>query len=394
MDAFYAAVEQLDDPSLRGKPILVGGRSGRGVVTTASYEARPFGVGSAMPMSEALRRCPKAIVVPPRFERYTEISKIIMSVFRDFSPVVEPLSLDEAFMDLTGAEGIFGGPRAMGNQIRAAVFKATTGLTVSVGVANSKFVAKVASDYRKPDGLTVVAPWRVREFLDPQPIRRLWGVGKKTEPRLKRLGLHSIRDVFDADPTWLSVELGSLGRHIYRLAHNDDPRPVRRGRRAKSVGAEYTLGKDVRGAEAIKPHLLHAADRIAPRLRKKGHLAGGVRVKLKTHRFELHTRQMVLDEPTDHADTLYQAALSLLPKFDLRPPMRLVGLAAYNILGEGDPIQGSLFDQPERVDDQELDRAIDTVREKFGKDLIKRAVDVDNTWRQRAPELDFEGEEQ
>jgi len=200
MDAFYAAVEQLDDPRLRGRPLLVGPPGARGVVLTASYEARPHGVGSAMPMVTARRLCPNAVVVPPRFERYQEVSAAIMRVFADFSPEVEPLSLDEAFLDMTGSEGLFGDPETMGRRLKAAVRDATGGLTVTVGLSAIKYVAKVASGYKKPDGLTVVPPESAKAWLAPMPVSRLWGAGQKTEPRLHALGLRTIGDVADADP--------------------------------------------------------------------------------------------------------------------------------------------------------------------------------------------------
>ena len=200
MDAFYAAVEELDDPSLRGKPLLIGPPGGRGVVLTASYAARPFGVGSAMPMAKARRLCPQAVVVPPRFSRYVEMSQRIMEAFATFTPLVEPLSLDEAFLDMSGAEGLFGSPEQMGRQVKRAVWEATGGLTVSAGAADSKFVAKVASDLQKPDGLTVVPSGRSREFLAPLPLKRLWGAGPKTVARLAALGLATVGDVATADP--------------------------------------------------------------------------------------------------------------------------------------------------------------------------------------------------
>jgi DNA polymerase-4 len=378
MDAFYAAIEQNDNPELRGKPVIVGGPSRRGIVTTASYEARPFGVGSAMPMARALRLCPDAIVVRPRLERYMEVSRQLMGALANFSPRVEPLSLDEAFVEMTGAEGLFGTPRQMGEAIRKAVFEATDGLTVSVGVANTKYLAKVASDQDKPDGLTVVPPDQVRAFLDPLPVRRLWGVGPVTEQKLLKIGLKLIGDVAEADPRWLRSCLGSLGVHIYRLAQNDDERVVTPGRRAKSVGAENTLEHDIRGAEAIKPYLLSAADRIGRRLRRKSFIARGVRVKLKTNRFVLNTRQMPLTRGTDNADVLYKAACDLLQRFDLKPPMRLVGLAAYDLCGPGEAEQGDLFDSPGEAASRRLDSTIDLLYERFGRTAIVRARDVDN----------------
>ena len=226
MDAFYAAVEQRDDPSLRGKPLVVGGNVKRGVVSTASYEARKFGLRSAMPMAEALRRCPNVIVVPPDFERYKEASLRINDVFHNYSPLVEPLSLDEAFIEMTGAEGLFGPPEEMARRIKRDVFRATNGLTISVGAATTKYVAKVASDFQKPDGLTVVPPNRVQAFLWPLPINRLWGIGGKSQKRIEKMGLRSIGDVARASKTVLIEELGSLGEHISLLANGEDDREV------------------------------------------------------------------------------------------------------------------------------------------------------------------------
>ena len=211
MDAFYAAIEQLDDPALRGRPILVGSPSDRGVVLTASYEARPYGVGSAMPMAQARRKCPNALIVPPRFDRYQQVSKMIMGAFADFSPHVEALSLDEAFLDMTGSEELFGAPELMGHRLKMAIREVTGGLTASVGLSSTKYVAKVASAFRKPDGLTVVPPEGAKAWLAPLPVSHLWGVGPKTQDRLQQLGLRTIGSVAEADAKFLSTKLGSAG---------------------------------------------------------------------------------------------------------------------------------------------------------------------------------------
>jgi DNA polymerase-4 len=381
MDAFYASVEQHDDPSLRGKPILIGSPGRRSVVSTASYEARPFGVGSAMPMAQARRLCPQAIIVPPRFERYAEVSAVVMGVFGRFSPLVEPLSLDEAFLDMTGAEGLFGPPAAMGEKLRAAVREAT-GLTVSVGVSTTKYVAKVASDAKKPDGLTVVPASEVLSFLHPQPVRRLWGVGPKGAEALERLGLHTIGDVARASLALLESELGSLGAHVKALSMGDDPREVIPDQEAKSIGHEETLEIDVVGPEQVKPLLLRAADRVAERLRANSMMAGGLRVKLKGASFRLLTRQKRLTEPTSSAKPLYETALTLLDEFPWDEPLRLVGLAAYELAHGLMPTQGDLFTQTETRKHAELDRALDTLRARFGDDAVKRASELDG------PELD------
>jgi DNA polymerase-4 len=385
MDAFYAAVEQLDRPELRGKPLLIGGTGPRSVVATASYEARPFGVGSAMPMGLALRKCPQAIVVPPRLARYAEVSDRIMSVFATFSPLVEALSLDEAFLDLTGAEGLFGPPEEMARRIKGAVREAT-GLTVSVGVAPNKYVAKVASDIRKPDGLCVVPPDGVRAFLDPLPVSRLWGVGKHGEERLQDMGLRTLADVAAADPAWLERRLGSMGPHVHALAQGIDPRPVVPDREAKSIGSEVTLDDDVVGRAAITPHLLREADRVGRRLRRAGLRAGGVRVKLKTTKFQLLTRQTALHPPTSSGDVLYREALRLLDAFDLGVPMRLVGLAAYDLADAAAPVQGELFGQEGRERQQRLDQAVDALRSRFGKAAVRRGSEIEDEGPERQPD--------
>lgn len=385
MDAFYASVEQHDDPSLIGRPLLIGSRSGRGVVLTASYEARPFRVGSAMPMAEALRRCPDAVVIPPRFERYTEASAQIMAVFEDFSPTVEPLSLDEAFIDMSGAAHIFGTPRDIGTRIKAAVREAT-GLTISVGMAATKYVAKVASGFDKPDGLTVVEEDNARAWLAPLPVARLWGAGPKTQARLNALGYETIADVAAADPERLRAELGHAGAHFYELAHARDPRPVERSRRGRSMGSERTLLEDITDPDEILAHLRRSADRIARRLRDKRYVASGVRVRLKTSRFESLTRQCTLRSPTDAADDLLRAASTLLPRFDHPGPFRLVGLAAFELTRASQPRQLDLLDADPRP--RKLEGVLDAVNEKFGAGAVRRARDVGTVIGDTSPNLD------
>lgn len=371
MDAFFAAVEQRDDPELRGKPVLVGGTGARGVVSTASYEARPFGCHSAMPMAEARRRCPQAVVLPPDFERYKEASDVIMGVFDEFSPYVEALSLDEAFLDMTGAEGLFGSPGTMAKRIKKAVCEATGGLTVSVGAAPTKFVAKVASDYRKPDGLTLVPPGTVETFLWPLEVSRLWGVGPRMYEQLDKVGLRLIGDVART-PLETMVELfGENGRRIHELSLGIDPREVVPLRDAKSIGAEYTLESDVKGAEAIGPHLHRAAARVARQLRREGLMASGVRVKLKTNGFKLMTRQAALSPPTDSERDLENAAAALLGQFDLAVPMRLVGIAGFNLVEAGRAVQGDLFGSETRTRVRKLDKTLDQLKDRFGEGSVR-----------------------
>lgn len=386
MDAFYAAVEQLDDPKLRGKPILVGGRSGRGVVLTASYEARPFGVHSAMPMARARRLCPQALIVPPRFDRYQQISETIMDVFENFSPHVEALSLDEAFLDMTGAEEFFGPPSEMGRRIKAAVRDATS-LAVSVGISGTKYVAKVASDHGKPDGLCVVPQERARAWLAPMPVSRLWGAGPKLQAKLIKAGYETIGDIAATDERVLIARLGAIGERLHALAHAHDPRTVARHRGAKSIGCDRTLEVDVSRRQDICLHLNRAADTLGRRLRRKGYVARGVRLKLKTSDFRLLTRQRTLPEPTDVAATLYRNVVPLVDQLLPEAPFRLVGLAAYD-LARITATQPDLFDTdaPRR----RLEAAIDALSARFGPDVVHRAADLAERHPLRlAPNLDF-----
>ena len=389
MDAFYASVEQLDDPALVGRELIVGPNSLRGVVLTASYEARKYGVKSAMPMAEAMRRCPGALVVPPRFDRYQEQSKAIMLAFADFSPSVEAISLDEAFIDMTGAEGIFGTPAQIARQIRDAVSDVTGGLTASVGVAATKYVAKVASDFNKPNGITVVSPDETVEWLSPLPVSRLWGAGPKTVPRFHKLGLLTIGDVRLADPTFLKQNFGNGAVHFQALANGEDPRRVATRRKARSMGSDRTLLHDVSSRAEIEQYLKRSADRVGRRLRDKGFRCGGVRVKLKTNKFKLHSRQSQLTEPSDCADHLYKVASDLLTQFEDDGPYRLVGLAAYDLKRADDPQQMDLF--ANNAKPEALEHVIDDCIKKFGKGVIGRAADLDSnrTIADTTPTLDF-----
>ncbi len=375
MDAFYAAVEQRDNPELRGKPIVVGGKSARGVVSTASYEARKFGLHSAMPMVEALRKCPHVIVVSPDFDRYKEASGQIMAVFGNYSPLVEALSLDEAFIDMSGAEGLFGTSLEMARGIKRDVLEATGGLTVSVGVATTKYVAKVASDFQKPDGLTIVRQGDELDFLRPLSVSCLWGVGPKSRTRVEELGFKTIGDVAGAEKKMLIKQLGSRGEHIWDLANAIDDREVIPDHDIKSVGNERTLEKDIRGRQQIRPILVRLAEKVARRLRKKKLKAGGVRVKLKTASFKLITRQASIQPPSNSTKELLVVADRLLSQFDLNVPMRLVGIAGFDLV-EGDaPVQQELFVNKKRERNQKLDRTLDNIMERFGNDAVKRGGD-------------------
>lgn len=372
MDAFYAAVEQLDEPSLRGRPVLVGPRSGRGVVLTASYEARPYGVGSAMPMARALRLCPGAVVVPPRFERYEAVSRRLMATLADFSPRVEALSLDEAFVDMTGSEHLFGPPGRMAERIRAAILEAT-GLPASVGVSATKYVAKVASAAAKPHGVEIVPPERAAAWLAPMPVSRLWGAGPVTAERLRAAGFERIGDIAAAEPARLETILGRAWPHFRDLALGRDPRPVAQRRSARSIGSDRTLGRDVRRREDIVRHLTDAAHRIGRRLRRKGCLAEGVRLRLKTTDFRLLTRQRRI-LPTDTAGDLLDGAVSMLDGLMPAAPFRLVGLAAFDLGSGAGASQLELFDGTARH--RRLEVVMDAVADRFGDGALRRGRDL------------------
>jgi len=387
MDAFYAAIEQLDDASLRGRPLLVGPPSARGVVLTASYEARPYGVGSAMPMAKARQMCPNAVIIPPRFDRYQEVSATIMRVFSDFSPDVEALSLDEAFLDMTGSEQLFGDPESIGRRLKAAIRDATGGLTASLGLSVTKYVAKVASAFQKPDGLTVVPPEEAKAWLAPLSVSWLWGAGPKTQARLHQLGLHTIGDVAHADPRFLSTKLGSTGVHFHTLAHAEDPRAVIGRRASKSIGSEHTLDEDVHNKADIRFHLRRSADTVARRLRKKNSAAFGVGIKLKTTEFQILTRQHRLSEPTDVAERLYAVGVALLDHVDHPGSFRLIGLVAYDLVDIDDVAQLDLFSTLARQ--RKLEVAIDGLADRFGTNVVYRADDLNKPPRTRlAPTLD------
>ena len=297
-----------------------------------------------------------------------------MKVFADFSPDVEALSLDEAFLDMTGSEELFGGPESIGRRLKRAVRDVTGGLTASVGLSSTKYVAKVASAFRKPDGLTVVSPEGAKAWLAPLPVSRLWGVGPKTQDRLRQLGLLTIGSVAEADPKFLSTKLGSAGLHFYTLAHAEDPRPVLGSRMSKSIGSESTLDRDLSDKADIKFHMRRSADVIGRRLRKKNYLAFGVGLKLKTANFQLISRRHKLSEPTDVAERLYSAAVDLLEHVDHHGPFRLIGLVAYDLVGSNDHAQPGLFSTLGRR--RELEVAIDHLAERFGVNVVRRADDM------------------
>ncbi len=367
MDAFYASVEQRDFPDLRGKPVIVGGHPKRGVVLAASYEVRPFGVRSAMPMAIAVRKAPTAIVVPPRMGAYAEASDAVFAIMASVTPLIEPLSLDEAFLDVTASRELFGPPGKIAADLRARI-AAEVDLPASAGIASVKFVAKIASDLAKPNGQKEVAPGAERTFLAPLPVARLWGVGPKTEAVLAELGLRTIGQIADADPDWLGKRV-SGGRDLWDLACAIDPRKVVPDREAKSIGAEDTFDEDLAGKEALLPYVHAQALRVGRRLRQAGRKTTVVQLKLKLADFTLLTRRTTLPEPTDDGQALYRAASALLSAQRLQQKVRLTGVSAQSILaGEG---QLSLFDSDRRSG--RLNAALDRIQKKFGTTSVTTA---------------------
>jgi DNA polymerase IV len=370
MDAFYASVEQRDRPELRGQPVIVGGHPRRGVVLAASYEVRPFGVRSAIPMARALKLAPAAVVVSPRFAAYAEASEQVFAILERYTPLIEPLSLDEAFLDVTASQALFGTPAEIATRMRREI-AAEVRLPASAGIASSKFVAKIASDLAKPDGQREVPPEKTREFLAALPVSRLWGVGPKLEERLHRLGLRLVGDLARSEEGWLSARLGDLGAHLAALARGEDDRPVIPDRSSKSIGAEDTFEEDVADLDVLRPRLHAQALRVARRLRKAGLRTRVVQLKLKLDDFTLQTRRCTLERPTDDGQELYRHALALLERAPLPRPVRLTGVSAQELDEVGDAQLG-LFGEPPRRSDA-LNRALDAIAERFGRGAVAPA---------------------
>ncbi len=383
LDAFFAAVEQLDDPSLRGKAVVVGGLGNRGVVSTASYEARRFGVHSAMPMSRARRACPHAVFLSPRMARYQEKSREVMAILRDVTPLVEQLSVDEAFLDVAGARRRLGAPPEIAVLIRRRVHE-ETGLTLSIGVATTKFLAKLTSDMAKPDGMLVVEPGTELGFLAPLPLTRLWGVGPATLAKLERIGLRTIGDVAVTPVDTLERALGaSLGAHLHSLANNDDDRDVIPGRDAKSIGAEETFGTDLRTRAACDRELVRLCDRVGSRLRGSGLTARTITLKIRFATFETRTRARTLADSTDVSAVLLDTARELLDAFDVRRGVRLLGVSCSQLVEPGERIEAqTLLDlvdetavEHERIARRAaVERAVDDVRDRFGSAAVQPAT--------------------
>jgi DNA polymerase-4 len=378
MDAFYASVEQRDRPELRGRPVIVGGASGRGVVAAASYEARPFGVRSAMPTAQARALCPEAVILSGDMAKYRRVSAQIRAVFASVSPLVEPLSLDEAFIDVTASVGLLGPPLAIGRLVKERV-RAATDLAVSVGIGPGKMVAKIASDLSKPDGLLAVERDEVRAFLHPLPVGRLWGVGPVTEAALRAAGVVTIGDLLGADAALLRRHVGTACETLQRLAVGEDVRVVEADRDAKSYGEENTFASDVRDDRTVREAIIAHGEAVARRLRRDGVRARTVVVKIKlaerlgAGKYRLLTRQAPLPAPTDDGAALTAVALALWDRHRPRRAVRLIGVTATGIQSAGEP-QLALFEDPRRAARARLNAALDRIVTRFGEDSIGRAV--------------------
>ena len=376
MDAFYASVEQLDQPEYRGKPLIVGGSpKSRGVVSAASYEIRPYGVRSAMPTARALRLCPHAILVPPRMSRYAEVSDVIFAIFHRVTPLVQPVSLDEAFLDVTACQRLHGDPVTIAKRIRLSI-KRETSLTASVGVASCRFVAKIASDLNKPDGLTVVPEEEMLARLAPLPVSKIWGVGPVTNRRLAALGIETIGQVREWPAEALEAELGQAGVDLHRLANGIDESEVLSEEEEKSISHEETFAQDILDRNELEAALLEHTDKVASRLRRRNLSGRTVFLKLRYSDFSTVTRRKSLPEPTNLSETIYQTARELLKTRTEagRRPVRLIGVGVSGFGGVAGG-QGRLFaaDGRDNAKRDRLERTADAIRAKLGSDAIQRA---------------------
>ncbi len=376
MDAFYAAVEQLDHPEYRGKPVVVGadpkaGR-GRGVVSTASYEARKYGIHSALPISQAYRRCPQAIFVFPRFERYTAISRQVMNILRDFSPQLAQISIDEAFIEITQTANFHGGAKPLAEKLKARI-KNETGLTASIGVAPNMFIAKVASDLQKPDGLTICEAGQEKTFLAPLPIKKLWGVGPKTEAQLQKIGFSTIGQLAQCSQKMLAERLGKWGAHLWELANGIDDRPVEDWGPRKSISQEHTYDQDVADPQMVEKTLWIIADGLSADMRRADLKGRVLTLKIRLEGFETFTRQRKLPEFTNDAETMRQLALEIFRKFDRQgKKVRLIGIGMSHLNNVGGE-QLSLFQTAEQKQRDKVSNLIDTLRAKHGEEAARRA---------------------
>lgn len=381
LDAFFASVEQRDDPALRGRPVIVGGTADRGVVAAASYEARAFGVHSAMPTVRARRLCPDAVFLRPRFDAYEASSREVMAIMRSVTPLVEPLSLDEAFLDVAGAGRLVGGPHEIAQHLRTRI-RAEVGLTASVGGATTKMLAKIASDLAKPDGIRIVEPGTELAVLHPLPVRRLWGVGPATHQRLERFGVVTVGDLAAMPEATLVSALGdAAGRHLHALAWNRDERAVEPGRGVKSIGHEETFATDRTDRADLTRELDRMVDRVATRLRAAALVGRTVQVKVRYHDFRTVTRAHTVAVATDLATDIGAVARDLLAGLEIGGGVRLLGVSVSGLREPGHEAEQLSFAAPDAVEQRAerraLELAVDAVRERFGSDALGSAAHTD-----------------
>ena len=373
MDAFYASVEEREQPELRGKPVIVGGTpEGRGVVAAANYVVRQFGVHSAMPTSTALKLCPEAIVLPGRLDYYADISRQLHEVFYRYTPLIEPLALDEAFLDVSGTIGLFESVEQIGRRIKEEIWQEVE-LVASVGVAPNKFLAKLASDLQKPDGFVVVDGTKINEFLDPLPVSRIWGVGRITEKAFEKLGIRTIQQLRELPQDFLEERFGKLGMHVWKLAQGVDDRPVIPDRGAKSISNETTFPADIDQLDVLQSCLMELTEQVARRLRRSELRGRTVHIKVRYHDFETITRSQTLAAATSSTNELWQVALEMLTSRlpDRHLCARLLGMGVSG-LESADQQQRTLFDQQEDQRDERLDEVTDQIKDRFGKRSVRR----------------------
>ncbi len=372
MDAFYASVEQRDDPSLRGRPVIVGGTGGRGVVAAASYEVRRYGVHSAMPMREALRRCPDAACVRPRIGHYADVSKQVFAVFHEFTPLVQGLSLDEAFLDVTAGTGNLGNGERVAHEIKRRILE-RTGLTASVGVAPNKLVAKIASDLRKPDGLVVVRPDEINAVLDPLPIRKLFGLGAKTAPKVEALGIHTLGELRQASAARLRPVFGRYTERVLQRAAGIDTRPVVPDQDEKQISAEETFDVDIADHARLRTEVVRLADKVSARLRSRELTAACVTVKIRRKDFTTYSRQRHFEPPSQETRVITSIATELLDAWLATQPRVALRLLGVGVSDLQPATQLDLFTVPQTSRNRELDAAVDRIRERFGKGVLAPA---------------------
>lgn len=378
MDAFYASVEVREQPGLAGRPVIVGGSPrGRGVVSAANYEARRFGIHSAMPTARAMRLCPHAVCLPGRMSLYASVSRQIREIFNRYSPLVEPLSLDEAFLDVTDSQRLFGSAAEIANAIKQAISNELS-LVASVGIAPNKFIAKIASDLDKPDGFVEVMPGEVQAFLDPLPVSRIWGVGKATGKELDRLGITTIAQLRQQSEAVLQDRFGKFGNHLWRLANGMDDRPVVSDSEAKSISNETTFDSDISNRDTLRAWLMELTEQVCWRLRQQDLFGRTVQIKLRFADFSTITRSHTLPEATQQTKQVWQAVMALFDKAMQSESRRLrlvgVGVSGLSDTAQRPQVQTDMFEQPEDTRQTQLDEVADAIKSRFGSGGIRRGT--------------------